>query len=206
MKLASCLNLTNSDPRMLKLTSGKYKGKKLSTPSGMNTRPTSEKIRQAVFDSAQNIVEGCTFLDLYAGSGAMGLEAVSRGAKMAVFVEKDNSAISSIEKNIDDLGVDEKTLVISNDIFRAITHLEFSVLQFNLIFIDPPYSDIPVAEKDIKKLLELLDKSPILQKKGKLYLEFASASQLDFSKIKLQRLQWHATKNYGNSKLEIFNF
>ncbi len=191
---------------MLKISAGSFKGRKLNSPPEKTTRPTSEKVRQAVFNSAQMMVDGSTFLDLYAGSGAMGLEAISRGAKMAVFVEKDKEAARCIQSNIDHLDVDEHSLLIVNEATKSIAHLECTVLTFDMIFIDPPYEDVKEAEQEIQKLLSLLDKSSILQKSGKLYLEFSAYSKLDFSKLKLSRLKWNNTKAYGRSKLEIFSY
>lgn len=191
---------------MLKITAGFLKGRKIETPSEATTRPTSEKIRQAVFNSIQNKIENSVFLDLYAGSASMGIEAISRGAKMAVFVEKNKEAASIIQNNLLDLDIDDNSLLIANDIFKAITHLECGVLTFNLIYIDPPYENVQAAEEDIEKLLQLLDKSSILAKSGTLFVEFTAYSKLDFSKMKFKRLQFKSTKAYGRSKLEIFTF
>ncbi len=191
---------------MLKIASGSFKGRKLKSPSGDTTRPTSEKVRQAVFNSLQNDVEGSTFLDLYAGSGAMGLEAISNGAKMSVFVEKNKAVADVIESNLLDLDVEDNSLILMNSAIRAITHLECTVLTFDIIYIDPPYEDVESAEEEVQKVLHELDKSTILQSSGKLYLEFSSHSKLDFSKLNFKRLKLKTTKAYGRSKLVIFTY
>lgn len=191
---------------MLKIASGSLKGKKLKTPPEDITRPTSEKVRQAVFNSLQNSVQGSTFLDLYAGSGAMGFEAISNGAKMAVFVEKNKQAANIIEDNLISLDIEENSLLLMNSALKAITHLECSVLKFDIVYIDPPYEDVESAEEEIQKVLQELDKSSILQKTGKLFLEFSSYSKLKFEALKFKRLKYKDTKSYGRSKLIIFTY
>lgn len=123
----------------LKIIAGKFKSRILKAPIATSTRPTQGMLREAVFNICQNEVENTRFLDLFAGSGAMGLEAISRGASHATFVEQNRLAASCIKSNIDALQVENQTTLLNIDVTRAITTLAKQSRQFDLIYIDPPY-------------------------------------------------------------------
>lgn len=121
----------------MRIIAGKFKGRNLKTPKSSSTRPTQEVLRGAVFNICQNQIEGSSFLDLFAGSGAMGLEAISRGASFAAFVEQNRGAIGCIKENIASLQVESMTKVIPTNVQRAIEILVGQI--FDIIYIDPPY-------------------------------------------------------------------
>jgi 16S rRNA (guanine966-N2)-methyltransferase len=123
----------------LKLIGGIWKGRLLKTPKGDKTRPTQGMLRAAVFNICQNEIEETRFLDLFAGSGAMGLEALSRGAAHATFVEKDKEAARCITENIHRLQAEEKTTLLISNVAKALASLEKKGARFNIIYIDPPY-------------------------------------------------------------------
>ncbi|MBS0629535.1 MAG: 16S rRNA (guanine(966)-N(2))-methyltransferase RsmD [Verrucomicrobia bacterium] len=110
----------------------------LKIPKGDTTRPTSAKLRGSIFDILQNQIEGKSFLDLFAGSGSMGIEALSRGASLAFFVEKDRAAIHCIKENLTSLQIE--ATVLQMDAASAVKRLIREGKQFDLIYIDPPYS------------------------------------------------------------------
>lgn len=126
----------------MRLIAGKFKGRNLNFPPSSITRPTSDRARQAVFNILMHDPEvtltGARVLDLFAGSGAMGLEALSRGAQQVIFVESHPTAVSIIQDNIRLLGVQDQTKVIRGDatILKALGELEDA---FDLVFLDPPY-------------------------------------------------------------------
>ncbi|MBX9743746.1 MAG: 16S rRNA (guanine(966)-N(2))-methyltransferase RsmD [Chlamydiales bacterium] len=120
----------------LKILGGEYKGRLLKSPKGQKTRPTQGIVRQAVFNICQAEIEGATFLDLFAGSGGMGLEALSRGAAFATFVEKDRHALACIKENIHILKVSSKAKILPMDVASAVEKLQEP---FHMIYIDPPY-------------------------------------------------------------------
>jgi 16S rRNA (guanine966-N2)-methyltransferase len=122
----------------MRVVSGEFGGRRLSTPPGNDTRPTTDKVRQAVFNSLESagILDGALVADLYAGSGAMGIEAVSRGAARCVFVEKDRTALGVLRENVATLGLERRTDVIAGDAMHAADRLG----PVDLVIADPPYA------------------------------------------------------------------
>ena len=104
----------------------------------MDTRPTTDRIKETLFNMLQNDVPGCYFLDLFAGSGQIGLEAVSRGARYAAFVENNKKACTCIEDNIHFTKFDRETKLLQSDVISAIRSME-GKYKFDVIFMDPPY-------------------------------------------------------------------
>jgi len=123
----------------MRIISGSLRGKKLHTFKGTDIRPTSDRTREAVFNILSQRVPGAHVLDLFAGSGAMGIEALSRHAATATFVDKAPAAIALIKKNIDACGLEKKARVIQWDIARSLDCLGSVQMPFDLIFLDPPY-------------------------------------------------------------------
>lgn len=128
----------------MRIIAGQHKGRRLTAPSGRNTRPTSDKARGAVFNVISHApwappIEGALVLDLFAGSGALGLEALSRGAAYAMFVDNDASARRAIETNVRDLRLDDKARLDRRSATRLGPRPSFTEQAFNLVFIDPPY-------------------------------------------------------------------
>jgi 16S rRNA (guanine(966)-N(2))-methyltransferase RsmD len=126
----------------MRIISGQAKGKRLTTLKGKLTRPTSDRVREAIFSiifSKHGSLSGDIILDLFAGSGAMGLEALSRGAQLAVLVEKSPKAVSVIQQNLKSCGFSDHARIIASDAFQACRTLQ-GARPFDLIFIDPPYN------------------------------------------------------------------
>jgi len=117
----------------MRVVAGEFKGRRLAAPRGARTRPTADRVREALF-SMLGDVAGARVLDLYAGSGALGIEALSRGAASAVFVERDAQAVAAIERNLEPLDVDAS--VERADAVRWLGRAEG---RFDLVFCDPPY-------------------------------------------------------------------
>ena len=123
---------------MMRIITGKAKGIKLKTLEGMTTRPTAERVKEAVFSALQFDIEGRKVLDLFAGSGQMALEAVSRGATAAVLVDKSIDAIKTIKENTLRTGLADSCLVYNCDALDFLKRL--SKDKFDIVFIDPPYA------------------------------------------------------------------
>jgi 16S rRNA (guanine966-N2)-methyltransferase len=137
----------------VRVIAGEFKGRPLRTPKGMRTRPTADRVREALF-SILGDVAGARVLDLYAGSGALGIEALSRGAASAVFVERDPRATAVIERNLRSLGLEEA--VVRGDALRFLRRAEGG---FDLVFCDPPYDSVPrIAGPLAERLPALLAK------------------------------------------------
>jgi 16S rRNA (guanine966-N2)-methyltransferase len=121
----------------MRLTGGLDRGRRLIVPKGARTRPTASKVREAIF----NILgpPPGPVLDLYAGTGALGLEALSRGAPSAVFVERDGNALSALRRNLRELGIEGRATVIGADVRTALRRLGATGGRFSWVFLDPPY-------------------------------------------------------------------
>ena len=122
----------------MRVISGEFGGRKLVTPAGLDTRPTTDKVRQAVFNSlaSMGVVEGSVVCDLYAGSGSLGIEAVSRGAASCLFVERERSALLALRENIKALGVEDRCTVVASDVLAYAP----GITAVDIAFVDPPYS------------------------------------------------------------------
>ena len=147
----------------MRITTGKYKGRIITAPKGI--RPTEERVRKAFFDIMGDI-SGLSFLELFAGSGAMGFEALSQGASNVLFVEKDRQAVKAIEHNLKALGIASHAELIAADVQEIIPALAGRGRKFDLIFLDPPYYR-GTAEKTLQRLAEY----DILQNPGYLVIQ-----------------------------------
>jgi 16S rRNA (guanine966-N2)-methyltransferase len=134
----------------MRVVSGEFGGRLLVAPEGTTTRPTTDKVRQAVFNSlaSMGVVEGAVVADLYAGSGALGIEALSRGAERCLFVERDRNALHALRANIATLGLADRTAVYATDVMAWVPAMR----QVDIAFVDPPY-----AFEGWPALLALLD-------------------------------------------------
>ena len=122
---------------MIRVVSGEFGGRKLVVPDGLATRPTTDKVRQAVFNSLDSagLIDGAAIADLFAGSGALGIEALSRGAETCVFVERDRAALQALRANIAALGLEKRATVVTSDVPAWVPALR----GIDLALIDPPY-------------------------------------------------------------------
>jgi 16S rRNA (guanine966-N2)-methyltransferase len=182
---------------LMKIIAGTFKNRTLFAPKGDKTRPTSSRLRETLFNICQNDIEGAVFLDLFAGSGAMGFEALSRGASFATFVDNDRNAIQSIKKNVETLEVKKAVEVILGDVRQALERFIRLEKQFDIIYADPPYEDRYSA-----LLLQEIDKSSLLKEGGTFFLEESSKIQLDYDT--LTRLKLASKRVSGQSILLEF--
>lgn len=188
---------------MLRLTGGEFRGRFIQTPPerpGKNTvRPTQARLRQALFNSLQTVIPDAKVLDLFAGSGALGFEALSRGAASVVFVEEARSVLKLLERNISELGVEERTEIIGDSVARAGKRLS-SFEPFDLILADPPYA----AGWELK-LLDDLPWNELLVPGGCFCLEWGTQkSQVDQLPERTAYLVKVREKNYGDSVLTTY--
>ena len=123
----------------MRIIAGALKGRPLVTPRGHRTRPTADQVRIALMDTLMPFLSGARFLDLFAGAGGVGLEALSRGAERVVFVERDADAAGALRRNVAALHVARQTLVLPMDAARALNRLAGAGERFDLVFLDPPY-------------------------------------------------------------------
>jgi 16S rRNA (guanine966-N2)-methyltransferase len=124
---------------MIRMTGGSARGRPIETLRGLGMRPTASKVRQAIFDVIGSAVRGSTVLDLFAGGGTLGLEALSRGARAALFVDSHPAALKLIHRNMVRLGFEERCRVIRGDAPRVVRTLGGRDERFDIVFLDPPY-------------------------------------------------------------------
>lgn len=143
----------------MRVIAGKYRSRIIKMPKGPKIRPTKDRVREALFGIIGEFIHGATVLDVFAGSGAFGIEALSRGAKRAVFVDNDNRCITTIKQNLKSLGIESDMVsIVRMDSFKAFSVFEKNNEKFDIILLDPPYY------KDLaKKSLIKLDRRDILQ-------------------------------------------
>jgi len=137
----------------MRITGGKAGGRKLSAPKHGGVRPTSDKVKEALFSVLGPRVDGARFLELFAGSGAVGIEALSRGAESVVFVDSSKRSCALIRKNLDELGLREGASVYAMDALKFIPKHGHETGPFGIIFLDPPYHG-GLGEKALEKLGE----------------------------------------------------
>lgn len=129
----------------MRVISGTLRGRRLIAPPGMATRPTTDRIRESLFNILAGSIQDRRVLDLFAGTGALGIEAISRGAASAVFVDQARAALAAIRRNIRDLGLDTRTRIIHWDVRKNLNCLASDPQAFDLVFMDPPYETHAVA-------------------------------------------------------------
>ncbi len=153
----------------MRIIAGEFRSRRLKTLPGMALRPTSDRLRETLFNVLGDAVRGAVFVDCYAGTGAVGLEAVSRGAAMTVFLEQAKDAVRVLSENIATLGVQPRTRVMEGAVDRGLRRLAGENLAPGVIFLDPPYA---AREEYITSLLALSN-SPAL-----IVAEHASRTEL----------------------------
>jgi len=123
----------------MRVIAGEYRSRVLQAPRGLETRPTSDRLRETLFNVLAPRVEGAVFLDLYAGSGAVGIEALSRGAREAIFVEQADAALRAIRSNLASLGIKGGYALEARSVGAGLRRLAEAKRQSDLVFLDPPY-------------------------------------------------------------------
>lgn len=147
----------------MRIISGKARGTKLNTLEGEQTRPTLDRVKESIFNIIQNELEETVFVDIFSGSGAIGLEALSRGAKKAILCDKSREAIAIIKSNVEKTHFQEKAQIINADFEKCLKEIKEEV---DYIYIDPPYKT-----DYILKSLKNLEESEIIKEETKIILE-----------------------------------
>jgi 16S rRNA (guanine966-N2)-methyltransferase len=181
----------------MRIIGGEARGRRLYLPGTVAVRPTADRMKEAFF-SIIGPVEGKTFLDLFAGSGNMGLEALSRGALKAVFVENNRALVDAIGKNIEACGFAGKSEILTSDFIRAIQKLVKRSEPFDVLFADPPY------ERGIVSLtLEHLQSGSLMEKNGLLAVQHSVREAAAVGES--GQLVLTDRRQYGDTILSFFN-
>ena len=136
----------------MRVISGKSRGKKLISLDGDNTRPTLDRVKEALFNIIQFQVQDAVVLDLFAGTGALGIEALSRGAKEAIFCDKVPEAVKVIKQNVINTNNLDKAIIINKDYKNALENVSKQNKKFDIIFLDPPYKT-NLAIESLQKII-----------------------------------------------------
>lgn len=189
---------------MLRVIAGQYKNQTLRTPKSGATRPTAGSLRERVFNICQNRIEEASFLDIFAGSGAMGIEAMSRGAGSATFIDSSREACKCIQANLSKLQLTSTVQLLSGDALLMLKKLSMEKRRFDIIYVDPPYG-VTLSIKDKTPLwlavLQAIDEGSLLKNDGTLFLEEADDLPEAFS---FKNIQLKSQRKSGNTILLQF--
>jgi 16S rRNA (guanine(966)-N(2))-methyltransferase RsmD len=176
---------------VVRIIAGTHRGSRLVTPKGLDTRPTGDRVREAAFNLIGPL-DGATVLDLFAGSGAMGLEALSRGAERAVFVESDRAATRAIEQNLDRLRL--RGTVLLQDALKALQTEARAGRRYDLVLVDPPYEMYADLQPALARILPL-----VLADDGLLVVETDARVQPELP------LELRTSRKYGRARLSVYH-
>ena len=165
----------------------------LKTVPGMAVRPTQDRTKETLFNILNPYLADCRFLDLFSGSGAIGIEALSRGAKDVVMVEQSADSLACIKENLKSTRLTEEARLLSMDVFRAVPQLEAEGKAFDIIFMDPPYDN----ELE-KRVLELLANSCLVNTDTIIVVE--ASLETDFSYLENLGFERYREKKYKNNQ------
>lgn len=179
----------------MKVISGILKGRKIDGYNIDGTRPTMDRVKESIFGMIQDYIKDSIFLDLFAGSGQIGIEAISNGAKECYFIDNNNEVIKVLNNNINTLNIKDKSKVILSDWKKFLNECNTKNIKFDLIFVDPPY-DYDVYEKILDKVSNL----DLLNKNGLIILEHSNLKLKD----NYNNLILYKYKSYGNKSVNIY--
>lgn len=184
--------LSETYARPVRIVAGSHRGHRILTPKGVDTRPTADRVREAAFNLI-GPVDGASVLDLFAGSGAMALEALSRGAARAVFVEANAEAARTIERNLDRLGL-AGAIVLRWDALGALASETAAGRAYDLVLADPPYAEWAILEPRLAPYFPA-----VLAPDGLLVVETAARTEPDLP------LRVRTSRRYGSARLTLYD-
>ena len=179
----------------MRIISGKYKGRKIEGYNMVGTRPTMDRVKESLFATIQNNIKDSVVLDLFAGSGQLGIESISNGAKLCYFIDNNKEVIKILNKNISNLNIKSNSKVLLSDWKKSLNEFSNQNIKFDLIFVDPPY-DYNVYEKILEKVSTL----NLLNQDGLIILEHSNLKLKDT----YNNLILYKEKKYGNKSVNIY--
>jgi len=181
----------------MRVIAGKYRSRRIASGRGMDLRPTSDRLRETLFDILQGRVEGSYFVDGYAGTGAVGIEAASRGASDVAFLENHRGSVALIRKNLASLGISDGVEVIAGDVCRGLATLGARGVPADIMFFDPPYAE----RGEYTRVLEALGESALVAETTLIIFERLRKTALEAAYGPLVRTR---TVEQGDAALDFF--
>lgn len=182
----------------MRVISGEFKGRSLQAVPGNKTRPTTDKVKESLFSMIGPYFDGGVCLDLYAGTGGLGIEAISRGIEKGIFIDIDHKAIDTIKSNVQLLKIESKVEVYKTDAEKAISALAKRGISFDIVFIDPPY-----AKEKNEIIITKLINSSLLNDDAIIVVEHDQSHALS---IQLDTLQKWKENLFGDISLTIYRY
>ena len=179
----------------MRIITGEYRGRKLETPIGYDVRPTTDKVKEAIFNLLQNDIYDSVCVDLFAGTGSLGLEALSRGAKRCYFCDNARASLNMIKNNIKHCGANEKSIVLAGDYSKTLTRIKE---QADIIFLDPPY-----ASGLYEKCLGLIQELDLLSDDGIIVAEHDKYDEMPEQVGSLIKVK---ERRYGKILVSIYQY
>ncbi|WP_300297407.1 16S rRNA (guanine(966)-N(2))-methyltransferase RsmD [Anaerosolibacter sp.] len=181
----------------MRVIAGKLRGRKIKAPDGMHTRPTTDRVKESIFSMIYPYIIDSTVLDLFAGSGSLGIEALSRGAEKAYFVDNNKQSLSIVKENLINLGLLDQSIVLLAEAMKALKDISLKDQIFDIIFLDPPY-----MKGFIIPCIETIKENGLLNIDGIIVIEHNVEDVLpaevgDLIKIKDRR--------YGDTNISIYS-
>lgn len=180
----------------MRIVAGKFRSRSIEAVKGVNTRPTLDKVKEAVFSMIGPYFDGGMMLDLFGGSGNIGLEALSRGFDKVIFVDKDYNAIQTITKNCSMLGIKDQVKIWKMDYRSALNQCSSDLLKFDLIYLDPPY-----AKQKINEILHFIDEHNLLEPGGRVIAESLKEDEFVSEYGNLKKIKESC---YGITRITIY--
>ncbi|MGL4336808.1 MAG: 16S rRNA (guanine(966)-N(2))-methyltransferase RsmD [Turicibacter sp.] len=157
----------------MRVVAGTLKGRSIKAVKGVNTRPTTDKVKESIFNIIGPYFDGGVALDLFGGSGNLGIESISRGIDKVIFVDKDFTAYQTIKQNLQDLKIEKQAEVYKNDSYKALSAVAKRQLSFDLILLDPPYKG-----QKINEIIEFIHENHLLSETGIIMAEYLTEDKL----------------------------
>lgn len=179
----------------MRIITGEYRGRKLETPVGNEVRPTTDKVKEAIFNILMNDIWDATCVDLFAGTGNLGLEALSRGAKKCYFCDNSRESLSLIKTNIEKCKAKDRSIVLAGDYAKVLNRIKDPV---DIFFLDPPYK-----AGLYEKCLELIDSLDLLTEEGIIIAEHGVRDQVP---DRIGRLEKVKERKYGKILVSIYQY
>lgn len=179
----------------MRVISGYLKGKKIDGYNTLGTRPTMDRVKESMFASIQDYIKNSVVLDLFSGSGSLGIEALSNGSNNCYFVDNGKEILNILRKNINNLNIQDKSIILNKDYREALLYFKNNNIKFNIIIVDAPYK-----LKVMEEVINLVNEYNLLLEGGILVLEYS----FDTLKDKYNNLVLYKNKRYGDKYVNIY--